>query len=271
MSNLVNLEIAGIRTALEIFNDKMLAKVRERYAAFIGNEARPQVLVRVQVVPGARFVEPRPGPLIVETTFDGSRLTYRSYTDAGWADLDRGEGELQLAPETDAENFLRVLYAHLCLREGGLVLHAAGVLRERGGFVFFGESGSGKTTTSRLSMELGYTVLSDDLVILRKRDDTYRVYGVPFRGEMMEAPRTNASGNLVGLYTLVKSQQHELIALAPSRAISRLTSCIPFVITDPTSAGRVMQICSDLVAHVPVRELHFSRDSGFWRIIDESG
>ncbi|MBI5303648.1 MAG: hypothetical protein HY868_16045 [Chloroflexi bacterium] len=269
MPNVIELDIAGIRVALDIADAAMRVKVRERYAAFIVAEGRPQVRVRVEVVAEARFVPARPGPWVIETALAGNRLTYRSYFDAGWVDLDGGEGAVKIAPHADVENFLRVLYAHLCLRAGGLLLHAAGVVRDQAGYVFFGESGSGKTTTARLSLDLGCAVLSDDLVILKKDGDSFRVFGVPFRGEMMEAPRTNLSAHLAGLYALAKDTRHYLAPVVSSRGVSRLAACVPFVMSQPANAGRVMKICADLVAHVPVRELHFSRDDGFWKVIDE--
>jgi hypothetical protein len=132
--------------------------------------------------------------------------------------------------------------------------------------VFFGPSGSGKTTTARLSS--AHTILSDDLVIIKKVAHQYRVFGVPFRGDLPEAPRTNASAELRGLFAIVKDTRHFLAPLALPEAVARLAQCVPFVMAQPETARRVTDICADLAARVPVRALHFRRDDGFWEIID---
>ena len=268
-SDILQLEIAGIGVALTITDPGMIARVREHYADFIVAAGQPQVNVEVKTIPGARFVPERPGPWVIETQLEKNHLTYRSYFDAGWVDLERRVGGLETAPEADLENFLRVLYAHLCLRHGGLLLHASGVVKGQAGYVFFGASGNGKTTVAQLSLGLGYIVLSDDLVILKTSGDQCRVFGVPFRGTLPEAPRTNAVGNLTGLFALAKDTRHYLVEMSKSRAVSRLAACAPFVMTEPAHAGQVMKICAELATRVPVRELHFSRDAGFWEVIHE--
>jgi hypothetical protein len=160
-----------------------------------------------------------------------------------------------------------VVYAHLVLRAGGLLLHAAGIVRGQASFVFFGPSGSGKTTAARLSLE--HTVLSDDLVIVKIVNGKVLVYGVPFRGDFAEAPRTNMSAELRGLFWLVKAPEHGVDSLPVPVGVGCLLSCAPFVLTDVHRARQVLEICKDLARRVPIRALRFRLDSGFWRELDD--
>lgn len=260
--NPVRLKIADMLVALDLADAGKRAAVCERYREFLVTEGEPQVMIHVKVQPGARFVPMQAGPWVIELDDERGRLRYRSHFDAGWMEIERGRAFLEMAPEADVENFLRVLYAQLCLRAGGLLLHAAGVVRDEAGFVFFGPSGSGKTTVARLSLK--ETVLSDDLVIVKLLGDKVRVYGVPFRGDFPEAPRVNRSAELRGLFTLIKAPGHSVAAVAGPEAIARLLACVPFVMTDAMRAARVMQIGRQLIGRVPVRALHFRLDSGFW-------
>jgi hypothetical protein len=180
----------------------------------------------------------------------------------------RGRGELTLRPQGDPENFLRVWYAWRCLDEGALLLHASGAVRGGRGYVFFGPSGSGKTTTARLSLEAGCTVLSDDLVILKKQVGVWHACGVPFRGELPEAPRTNLAAPARGIFILVKHPEHGTTPAPFPEALARLAACVPFVMSRPLGAQAVTAICADLAGSVPVRYLRFRRDPGFWRVID---
>ena len=261
----VHINIADIPVTLEIADPAKRADVRERYAAFLADDGAPQVTIRVEVNAEACFIPMGRGPWIIEVSYDRSRLNYRSHLDAGWIDFERGEGFLEIDPKADVENFLRVLYANLCLRASGLLLHAAGVVRGAEGFVFFGPSGSGKTTVARLS--LGDTILSDDLVILKMNADTVRVYGVPFRGDFPEAPRVNVSAVLCGLFTLIKAPEHKVAPMERPEAIARLLSCVPFVMVDAASTERALGICAQIAERVPVCALRFRPDPGFWREI----
>jgi hypothetical protein len=265
--NIINLNIAGMPVALEIKDAGKRASVGERYREFIVTDGKPQVFIRVETTSEASFIPMKPGPWITEISYRGSRLNYRSHVDAGWLELDRGEAFLEVAPEADIENFLRVVYAQLCLRAGGLLLHAAGVIHEQSGYVFFGPSGSGKTTTARLSP--GRAILSDDLVILSARGDTVLVHGVPFRGDFAEAPRLNRAAQLRGLFTLIKAPKHALSGVDLPEAIARLLACAPFVMADARNAKKALDVCSQIARCVPVRALRFRLDSDFWRVIDE--
>ena len=263
----MRIKIADICVALELDDAQTIAQISDRYADFLSPNVTLEVVVRVEVQEGVQFVSPQPGPWVIRSSFHDNGLTFESYFEAGAVDLATGQGRLLMAPQGNVENFLRVLYAQLCLDHGALLLHACGVVRDGKALVFFGPSGSGKTTMARLSSD--YTVLSDDLVIIKKRNGTYKAYGVPFRGDMPEAPRTNAQTDLYGLFRLKKAALHFTKPLGHSQAVAELISCVPFVIEDLAMSQRAMDICADLVASVPVKELHFSQDQGFWGMIDE--
>lgn len=263
------------------------ARIAERYAAFVVATQPTALSIHVRVEPGPAYIPFDLAPTWqIRTAARDGRIEFESHLEKGWivdpatsAMVDRAagtcpersrrEGALVLRPRGDPENFLRVLYAWLCLDHDALLLHACGVIREGRGYVFFGPSGSGKTTTARLSQE--HIVLSDDLVILKKVAGKYRVFGVPFRGDLPAAPRTNASADLHGIFALVKDTQHSIAPLAVSEAVARLSACVPFVMAQPASVRRVIEICVDLAARVPVRALHFRRDAGFWKLIDQAG
>ncbi|MBI4787234.1 MAG: hypothetical protein HY782_09330 [Chloroflexi bacterium] len=252
---------------LEGCDEKKWTRLTEYYAAFTVPIEPAAFGVRVQVVPGEAFIAPELGSTWqIRSTARNGRIEFESHYEKGWADWTTGQAELVMRPNADPENFLRVLYAWHCLDEGSLLVHAAGVIRNGRGYVFFGASHSGKTTISRFSLD--HTVLSDDLVIVKKQGDKYRVLGVPFRGEMVEGPRTNAAADLCGLFALKKDGEHHVAELTQSEQVARLAACVPFVMSQPANIARVTDVCADLAARVPIRELYFRRDSGFWSVID---
>jgi hypothetical protein len=110
--------------------------------------------------------------------------------------------------------------------------------------------------------------LSDDLVILRPAGDGFDVCGVPFRGALLEAPRTNARAPLAGLYRLHKAEEHALETLPRALAVAELVAAAPFVVKDKELNGRLVAVCAALHQARPVQRLHFRKDDGFWTVID---
>jgi hypothetical protein len=271
----LGISIAGMPTRL-FFNGlppEKQALLQAGYSAFSTHAERggePDVQIQAWVEPGDPFIPFRPGPWVVNTSMHGERVEFVSHQEKGWFDLQSRRGELVLRPEGNPENYLRVMYAWRCLDRDALLIHASGMIRNGGGHVFFGPSGSGKTTTANLSTEA--IVLSDDLVILHREraegSPAVRVYGVPFRGEMIEAGRANASAPLIGLYTLVKDSAHRLVDVDRTQAVARLVACVPFVMAQPENARRALALCEEITRLVRVKGLHFRQDAGFWKVID---
>ncbi len=256
--------IAGLTVALDLPPGALADRVRARYAGFL-SEAPAALVIETRVVDGARFIPVRPGPWVIETEMQAGRVSFCSYSERGWADFNTGAGLLEIAPGADPENFLRVLFAWLALANDGLLLHACGVIRGNRAYVFFGPSGAGKTTTARLS--LNYTVLSDDLVLLRRTAGCLRAYGVPFRGQFPQAPRTRAAAPLTGLYALAQDREHRLANLPPALGVARLVACAPFTMRTPASRLQVLNRCAEIARQLPVQALHFRKDAAFWEVL----
>jgi hypothetical protein len=267
-TNALTLRIADLPITLRLEDcaDATRARIVEHYQAFLVPASSGMFSIRVRVEVGGAYIEPRRAQTWqIRTWTRNGRVHFESYYEAGWFDRATGQGELVMRPQGNPENFLRVLYAWLCLDHAGLLLHACGVIARGKGYAFCGPSGSGKTTVAGLSSD--QTVLSDDLVIVRRQGDRFRLYGVPFRGDLPEAPRTNASAELQGLFVLVKDTEHRLTSLASPEATARISACVPFVMTQKEHASQVIHLGAQLALHAPVFALHFRRDAGFWEVI----
>lgn len=256
----VELALSGVPSA-------MRAGILSTYAPFAGTSPEAGIHICVEMAPGAPFIRPEPyREWQIRSQERAGRVDYVSFYERGWIDRSTGIAHLVMRGGGNPENFLRVLVAWACLARGGLLLHASGVIRNGKGYVFFGRSGAGKTTVTRLSGDA--TVLSDDLVIVAPRGGRFWVYGVPFRGTMVEAPRTNAAAPLGGLFALDKAPAHRVVEMAPVYAVAQLAACVPFVMGQATAAAQTLAICAALAAKAPVRMLHFLPDAGFWNLVE---
>ena len=106
--------------------------------------------------------------------FSAARIViHRAYREA-WENFNPAEYPLD-----------ELLLVQLLAQGRGAELHSTGIVDEAGnGYLFLGQSGAGKTTTSMLWLEHpGVSILSDDRIILRQ-DDNGKVWmhGTPWHG-----------------------------------------------------------------------------------------
>jgi hypothetical protein len=269
------ISIAGIALQLSI-NDLIPTvekKLHDQYGDFLESNLDPKILVDINIEPGGIFLPFTSTNLQIDTNLDSGYLTYKSHYEAGWLDFRSGRGNLLMRPEGNFENYLRVVYAWLCLDHEALMLHASGMIRKGFGYVFFGPSGSGKTTIAQLSSDA--QILSDDLVILKLENDKSRsivkVYGVPFRGESLAGVGSNSSTSeeLRRLFFLNQSLSHKICPLNHVLAVAHLSASVPFVMSDLDGIKRTLTLCEEISNRVAVATLQFKKDSEFWKLIDE--
>jgi len=175
-------------------------------------------------------------------------------------------------PMEAVECFARVVYALLAQQRGGLLLHAAGLLveREDGGAgqvnLFFGQSGSGKSTVVKLSPQA--KVLNDELVLLRPTDAGWIACGTPFwnreaTGRQAEMVR----GTVAGLYKLVQDTDVFVEPLTGATAIAELVANCPVVNSTSTLLPEVLALCRRLARELPAYRLHFRQAPDFWDLL----
>ena len=165
------------------------------------------------------------------------------------------------------ESFLRICYSFLAVDHEGLLLHSAGVLRGDNGYIFPGPSGTGKSTIASLATAKE-TVLSDEMVVVRKREGDYLVYSTPFYGSN-ESTGQNRGACLKAAFLPVKDDEVYLKEAGPAQALAKLLASVLFFSQEPSLNRRLMDIGTDVVAQIPFYEMHFRRDDSFWGCIDE--
>lgn len=168
------------------------------------------------------------------------------------------------------ENLLRILCAHRVLDLQGVILHSAGVVSEGNGFVFFGASGAGKTTISRLSLDGGRRVLSDDLNAVCLTSEGPRIEKLPFCGESALVAPGAASAPLRALYRLEKGARNTLRRLGRAEALASLLACSPGPNVNPHRQDDLLTRLQAIVDTTPVGVLTFSLDGDFWRLLEDA-
>lgn len=263
----VPLEIGGIRATVQCDDSDYLGLIRHRYEGFQATgrslsgsrDDAFDLLLAVQddLLPGSE-VTPR-----VDAEGDGYRLRRRDFD----VILDQGGRRLQGTVARSMYSFdsmLRVFFTLILQDADGMLIHGSSIVERGRAVLFYGVSGSGKTTTTLLSAPR--PVLSDELTLVRKVDGEYRAYGTPFWGELQKNGE-NISAPLDRVLLLRKDTRVFVEPMTPARALRALMPCVLFFAEEPAQVQRVVDRVIDLVADVPAGALHFRKDPSFWDIL----
>jgi hypothetical protein len=167
------------------------------------------------------------------------------------------------------ENFCRILVAYRLHELGGAVIHGAGLVADGEGLLFAGRSGAGKTTVSRMGLERGLAVLSDDLNALLPPDEQGRVRlaGLPFTGDLGRGGGDGSVVPLRGLYRLEQDLEDSLRRLSRAETVAILLACSPFLNADPHRRGELFSTLLALAETLPAFALRFSLRGGMWDMV----
>ncbi|OJX45992.1 MAG: hypothetical protein BGO78_03660 [Chloroflexi bacterium 44-23] len=154
-----------------------------------------------------------------------------------------------------------VLIINLLAKNGGIELHACAMKIEglNIGLIFAGVSGAGKSTITRLWMnQPGVTILSDDRIIVRKKDDGYMIYGTPWHGDALGA--SSQSAKIDRIYILKQAPVNQISELKAIEAASKL-----FIRSFPTFWDRSgmqnsLKFLDELTSSVPCYQFEFLPD-----------
>jgi hypothetical protein len=262
----MRLSIAGITVAVACDNSTLAAHLRQHYAHFAPSDNSPPLLVLYASI-DPDF--PPPHPYTYEIGYCHATHHLETPGSEGMIDIDRGIARQRLStyrPASDVEYALRLIYGLLAVRADGLLFHSAGIVRHGHAFLFFGHSGSGKTTVSRLSS--GDTVLNDDLVLLLPGEHTWTVHATPFWNMTQVGPPLPGSAPLGAMLRLVQARHVAVEAISQAHALAEVLSCVPGLVSDTTSSKRMLAIGMRLLQTAHVWRLHFLPDASFWSVVE---
>jgi hypothetical protein len=274
----IEISVGGIAARIHGLSARQQSELAARYGVFArttGESAAGRLEVDLRQSPRPSFLRvaggAKPEMYRLLTRWEGDVLLAWSYEWAATYRFSSGTATLVAASgdrvvfDRLVENFLRVAFAHAALEKGGVLLHAAGVVRDGAAYAFFGPSGSGKTTVTTLSP--GAVVLSDDLLLVVPEGREFRASSVPFRGLLTPPATTDRLYPLTGLFRLVKDAEVFVEPLSRPRAVGEIVQSLPFVTDRPEKAPRILDVVSALAEAVPVGRLHFRKDQEFWRAV----
>ncbi|HEY6262493.1 MAG TPA: hypothetical protein VIW47_12920 [Nitrospiraceae bacterium] len=155
-------------------------------------------------------------------------------------------------------------------REGGMLLHAAGVVTEGDGWIFTGDSGTGKSTLARWFTGSGATVLNDERIILRKSKGQVRIWGTPWVGT--DGVGRNQSGQLTRLHCIRHGiDRHRMRPLSSLEISQRVLRQSFFPHWDRIAVAGTLAFLNDLINQVECVDLEFVKNLDIIGYLKASG
>jgi hypothetical protein len=259
-----SLSLAGLGVVIHCDHPTLVKSLQSRYQDFpLKNQ--PQLSLEITCLGQERTSASLETGTVLKD--DGVYFTTPGYR--GFISTELGTGKLTLSsinPEEEIDYFIRVAYALLAFQVGGVMLHAAGIVRDGLAYLFFGHSGSGKTTIARLSPGI---VLNDDLVILLPEGNVWRAFGSPFWNHSQVKPAA-LSAPVTALFWLEQSKRVQLEPLSDSQAIAEMVANVPVIPADSLRSATLLERLYRITQTTPVKKLSFLPDASFWNVIQAS-
>ncbi|MBW1977438.1 MAG: hypothetical protein JRI79_05640 [Deltaproteobacteria bacterium] len=151
----------------------------------------------------------------------------------------------------------QVILSKVFAHRAGCLLHAAGVSLEGRGLLFVGSKDAGKSTMVTMLRHCA-RILCDDRIIVRKREEGFKVYGTWSPGDVADVSPDSVP--LAGLIFLEKGHKNQLVPLrSKPEIIRRLLPCIikPFVTAEWWE--KTLLLVEKIVREVPCYTLCFDR------------
>jgi len=263
----VRLNFSSVHIRVQGMTRESADRMLDEWRPFVTDAAaEPFLNLQVSFVDGR--VDPGPfRPKLMSSAFESDAARFSM--SGGEVEVDgTGRAALTLARGLGTReyftlmNLLRAALAWRLPQRGAALLHAAGIVVERGAFLLVGSEGSGKSTWAALGERAGARVLSDDLVLVDGGGALLEALGSPFRS----THRAEYRPGRWPVRAILFPRHGDSPAWTPCDGMlarARLAANLPFVSSAIERDPRVAAVVERLATAVPCRELTFGMDPAF--------
>ncbi len=178
-----------------------------------------------------------------------------------------GEFRIEAAEDYGLSTLLHITLSMLVEEEGGLILHASGVLCDERVWLFCGPSGSGKTTIATKLRRKGERFSTDRVVVKFDSSGDLMAYSTPF-GESPEDPSSPKSAPVAGILFISQAQT---ISIRKSNAIETVKTMFNesrWYSSSAIATQRTLNNIERIFQNCLCLNMEFTEDIGFWSLID---
>ena len=133
----------------------------------------------------------------------------------------------------------------------GFILHSSFIKWNNKGILFSAPSGTGKSTQANLWNKYENTeIINGDKAGIRKIDDKWMAYGLPFAGS--SAIFKNEKAEISHIIVLKQGKENKLTRLSPREAFIKIYSETTIHTWDKEFQNNIVNMITDLVQNIPI-------------------
>ena len=162
-----------------------------------------------------------------------------------------------------------LLYMYASTGRDGVLVHSAGcTVYDDIGLIFCGKSGAGKSTISKqLMVDSDFSLLSDDRIIIHKKDESYFISGTPWPGEA--GISANRTVPMRAMFFLHQSTENRIESITAVDAFKQILPVVTIPWHERELLPDALAFCENATAAVPVFNIYFTREDGVADLIKE--
>jgi hypothetical protein len=167
-------------------------------------------------------------------------------------------------------NLLRWHIPSLLIQDQSFLMHSAGLIREGLGYIFFGQSGAGKSTCSGIIQKSDSKVqlLGDDAVIIQmKEDGTAMIHSAPLGCGYSRVAPPRLSAPLAGMFSIRQSSINSVDPLTPSEGLASLLASAMVTTWDEFPLERIELAQKFSQTQPKIKALQFTKEPKFLDLI----
>jgi len=271
------LQIGDRQIMLDGLDPTLCELLSLRWGGFVGAERRgdPALEVRLFRAGSIGWLERKPSGerYRMEAINDQERRVIVSYNFAICAEADPGVWRVAVKDEPDEpvdrllDNVLRYFAARFAVQQGGVAMHAAGLLRDGKAYVLAGPSRAGKSTA--VSLAGTARSLGDDLALVVRRSGGWAVPALPFdNSERVVHEIQPGPHPLAGIWRLHQASNTRIEHPSRGLAVASLMGVTAFPWAVPELADPLLEQVKQLIDEGKFAHLHFSKGQEFWTHLD---
>jgi len=246
---------------------KRLNNLKENYRGFISNRRYVHSVLNCR--------KPVSSNAVGKVQQKGRRNRYFLYKDILFFDQRLKEANLFLPRDNKGrwiDLALRTVYSKLFWHKKGLLLHCAGIIKDNRAYLFIGPSGAGKTTVVKKSKN--FSLLSDDMVGIRKVGKEFIAVATPWGSYQGEFLQTNKLSSPIGfIYFLKKDKKMFLRKISPAKAIVMVLLqnsifCLKKRAID-SEIRLIFSLLDNFFRLYPSWQMHSYKKANFWPYLEK--
>ncbi|MBW2981812.1 hypothetical protein KY343_02925 [Candidatus Woesearchaeota archaeon] len=263
----LTIKVSDLPIRISCPSNSFLKKINQYYKGFI-KKMKSKPAFELNII-NQRILKRRTGYYISKNTSNELKIKFDITNDYNELQINKNKSKgvyITNKKEITHLNFLLpIIFSIVLNKNAGTELHAASLVKNKKGYLFFGPCYSGKSTISQSFIKKGI-ILHDDCSLVREVNNKFKIWSVPKNTLLKNICKDNKSAELKACFRIIKSNKNKLVKLSKKDAFKFIKKT-SWRYQNYIDRKKQLKVLSNLVKKVNVYNLYFRKKCDFWNLI----